>query len=55
MKLGGGGRFQKLKNMLAHKPGIKNPGAIAAKIGREKYGEKKMTKMSVAGKHRKEK
>jgi hypothetical protein len=49
MKLGGGGRFAKLKKQLAAK-GAKNPGAVAAAIGREKYGQAKMTKMAVKGK-----
>lgn len=30
--------FDKLKASLAHKPGITNPGAVAASIGRNKYG-----------------
>ena len=50
MKPGGGGRFAKLKSSLAHKKGIKDPGAVAASIGRKKYGAKKMVKMSAAGK-----
>jgi hypothetical protein len=34
--------FQKLKGELAHKKGIRNPAAVAAKIGMEKYGKKGM-------------
>lgn len=49
MKLGGGGRFQKLKGQLASK-GAKNPGALAAYIGRKKYGAKKMASMSAKAK-----
>lgn len=49
MKLGGGGRFAKLKGELAHKKGIKNPGALAAAIGRKKYGAKKMASMAAKG------
>ena len=41
MKLGGGGRFAKLEGQLANKPGIRNPGAVAAAIGRKKYGAKR--------------
>lgn len=48
MKLGGGGRFAKLKSELSHKSGIRNPGAVAAAIGRRKYGASKMAKMSAA-------
>ena len=49
MKLGGGGRFAKLKSQLAAKPGITNPGALAASIGRKKYGAKKMGALSALG------
>lgn len=49
MKLGGGGRFKALKSKLAKRKGITNPGALAASIGRAKYGNKKMAKMSAAG------
>jgi hypothetical protein len=30
--------FDKLKGQLAGKPGVTNPGALAASIGRKKYG-----------------
>ena len=49
MKLGGGGRFAALKGKLAKEPGITNPGALAASIGRRKYGAAKMAKMAAAG------
>jgi hypothetical protein len=52
MAPGGGGRFAKLKGQLAKKPGIKNPGAVAAAIGRKKYGASKMAKFSAAGRAR---
>ena len=45
MKPGGGGRFKK----LAKKVG--SP-ALAAWIGRKKYGKKRMAKMSAAGRKR---
>lgn len=51
MKLGGGGRFQKLEKSLSAK-GVRNPGAVAASIGRKKYGAKKMAKMAAAGRKR---
>lgn len=51
MKLGGGGRFQKLEGKLAKEPGVKDPGAVAAAIGREKYGNEKMSAMSAHGTH----
>jgi len=45
MKLG----FKKLSGMLAKKKGIKSPNALAAYIGRKKYGKKKFQAMSAAG------
>lgn len=44
-KLGSGKRFKTLKKSLAKK-GAKNPGALAAYIGRKKYGKKKMAKLA---------
>lgn len=46
MKLGGGGRFAALKSKLSHQKGITNPGALAAAIGRKKYGAKKFSSLS---------
>lgn len=51
MKLGGGGRFAKLKGQLAKK-GVRNPAAVAASIGRKKYGAKKMASMAAKGRKR---
>lgn len=51
MKPGGGGRFAKLKKSLSKK-GVKDPGALAASIGRKKYGAKKMAKMAAKGRAR---
>ena len=47
--LGQGGRFQALKNKLASRPGVTNPGALAAYIGRKKYGNKKFQSLSAKG------
>ena len=47
-KLGSGKRFASLKAKLGRK-GIKNPGALAASIGRKKYGAKKFAKLSARG------
>lgn len=47
--LGEGGRFAALKQKLAKKPGVTNPGALAASIGRKKYGAKKMASMAAKG------
>ena len=41
--------FAKLENKLSHKSGISNPAAVAASIGRKKYGEAEMAKKSAAG------
>lgn len=51
MAVGGGGRFQKLKKELS-KQGVKDPGALAASIGRKKYGKKKFQQMAAKGKKR---
>lgn len=47
--LGSGGRFAALKSELASRPGVRNPGALAAYIGRKKYGASKMGKLSAGG------
>lgn len=41
--------FKKLKGKLAHKKGVKDAGALAASIGRKKYGAKGMAKKAAAG------
>ena len=51
MKVGGGGRFKKVEAEAAAS-GARNPAAVAAKVGREKYGKKKMAKMAAAGRKR---
>lgn len=50
MKPGGGGRFAALKGKLEGK--VRNPAAVAASIGRKKYGAAKMAKFSAAGRAR---
>jgi hypothetical protein len=52
MKPGGGGKFAALRAKLSMEPGVKSPGALAASIGRKKYGEKKMTSWSAKGRER---
>lgn len=49
MKPGGGGRFKQLEGKLEHKKGVTNPGALAAYIGRRKYGAKRMGEMAAKG------
>ena len=51
MKPGGGGRFKKLTKELKEK-GVEDPEALAASIGRKKYGKKKFQKFSQAAKNR---
>lgn len=50
-KLGSGERFKQLEGKL-EKKGVKDPSALAASIGRKKYGEEKMEKMAKTGKKR---
>lgn len=52
-KLGSGARFKALSKKIGKKKGVSNPDAIAAVIGREKYGKTKMAKMAAAGKKKK--
>jgi len=47
-KLGTGQRFKQLSSKLKKK-GAKNPKALAAYIGRRKYGPKKFAKLSAKG------
>ena len=48
IKLGSGGRFAKLKSRLAAR-GARNPGALAAYIGRRAYGKKKFAALGAKG------
>lgn len=48
-KLGSGKRFKALTSTLAAK-GAKNPKALAAFIGRKKFGKKKFQKLASNGK-----
>ncbi len=55
-KLGSGKRFSKLKRKFASRRGkrkVKNPGALAAWIGRKKYGKRKFGKLSARGRRKK--
>lgn len=51
-KLGTGKRFGALEGAL-EKKGAKSPGALAAWIGRRKYGPKKFAKISATARKRK--
>lgn len=48
-KLGSGGRFKALQGEL-DKKGVRDPGALAASIGRAKFGKAKFSKLSQGGK-----
>ena len=52
LRAGGGGRFARLANKIKRRGGVSNPKAVAAVIGRRKYGAKKMAEMSAAGRRR---
>jgi hypothetical protein len=45
--------FKRLRNQLARRKGIRNPDAVAATIGRKKYGKKGMAKKAAAGRRKK--
>lgn len=49
--LGSGERFRRLKARLTGKVG--DPGAVAASLGRETYGEERFQQMAAAGRRRK--
>ena len=53
MKLGGGGRYEKLVSSLESK-GVKDPKALAASIGRKKLGSKKFQSLAAKGRRRAE-
>ena len=44
--------FTKLEHKLAGEPGVTDPAALAAKIGREKIGQAEMTRRSVAAREK---
>lgn len=48
-KLGAGGRFAAVE-AAARKSGARDPAAVAAAVGRKKYGATKMAKMAAKGK-----
>jgi hypothetical protein len=49
MRLGGGGRFKALASKLDRQPGITNPRALAASIGRKKYGKRRFQRLAAQG------
>ena len=53
MKLGGGGRFEKLVGQL-EKKGVKDPAALAAYIGRKALGKSRFQSLAAKGRRRAE-
>jgi hypothetical protein len=51
-KPGAGGRFRALERKLSHQKGIKDEGALAASLGRSKFGKAKFQKMAAKGRRR---
>ena len=50
--LGSGARFAALKAKIASKGNVKDAGAVAASIGRKKYGNSKFQALSAAARRR---
>ena len=48
--LGSGQRFSALTQQLAARPGVRDPKALAAAIGRKKFGKKRFGQLSQGGK-----
>jgi hypothetical protein len=53
MKLGGGGRYEKLVSSL-EKKGVRDPKALAAAIGRKKLGRERFQSLAAKGRRRAE-
>lgn len=51
-RLGSGRRFAALTKKIAARGGVRDPGAVAAAIGRKKYGKKRFQKLAAAGRKR---
>ena len=54
-EVGSGKRFEKVKKEIEKKDDVKDPAAVAAAIGRKKYGAKRMAELAVAGRKKKKK
>lgn len=48
-KLGSGARFAALRSSIGARGGVRDPGAVAAAVGRKVHGAKTMARLSVAG------
>lgn len=49
-KLGSGARFKALVSKISARGGVRNPAAVAASIGRKKYGKARFQKLAAKGK-----
>ncbi len=47
--LGSGERFDRLENTLEHRRGVRDPRALAAYIGRRKYGKRRFQHLAAHG------
>lgn len=52
MKIGTGQRFRALTRKLSKRPNVRDPRALAASIGRKKYGRKRFAELANAGRKR---
>ena len=50
--LGSGERFRALKEKLSRRPGVTDPGALAAAIGRKRLGKKRFQELAARGRRR---
>lgn len=48
--LGSGERFERLQRHMATAPMVKDPAALAASIGRKKFGKKRFQELAAKGK-----
>lgn len=51
-RLGSGARFKALSKKIAKRGNVRNPDAVAAAIGRKKFGKAKFQKLAAAGRKR---
>jgi hypothetical protein len=50
--LGSGARFKALEKKLSGRSGVTDPGALAASIGRKKFGASKMASLAAKGRRK---
>jgi hypothetical protein len=52
-RLGTGSRFKRLRRRLAGRKGVTDPKALAAEIGRKKFGKDRFAKLSAKARKKK--